>query len=232
MISTPSEPRGTPFSEALRRRAPFGHLVALHLPSDGAGEAAALARLHEEERRHAATLRGRRRSEWVGGRLALRLAAAARGLSLEPVLVGPRGEPLLPDGVSASISHKRRLVAALVGDDGPGTVGLDLEELLPPRPAIAARVLRAEELAAVEALPEAERWGAIVRRFSVKEAVYKAIHPHLRRFVGFDEAAVELDDGGASVRLEPRCGGGPFAFEVAFWEEEDHLWTMVRAQRR
>lgn len=222
-----------PFSRLLSRRVEFGSLVALALPEGGEPSPAALDALHEEERLHAATLPGRRRCEWVGGRLALRQAAAAQGLALGPILVGPRGEPALPEGISASISHKRRLVAALVARGGSGTVGLDLEELHPPRLAIAERVLRSEELAAVEALPAAERWGEVVRRFSVKEAIYKALHPHLRRFVGFDEASVEVRGaGGARALLHLRCGSGPLDVEVALLEEEGHVWSMVRVTPR
>jgi hypothetical protein len=62
----------------------------------------------------------------------------------------------------------------------------------------AARLMATpEELAAVAAIPEAEgadalgsrRWVDTVVRFSLKEAVYKALAPTLQRMIGFEEAA-------------------------------------------
>lgn len=213
------------------RELPFGTLAAVSLPE---GRDPVPDRyvedLPEEERNFARGLRGRRQIEWVGGRLALRLAAAARGLELGPVLPGPKGEPLLPPGVGASISHKRRIAAALV-DAGTTTLGLDIEELAPPRPAIAPRILDPEEHAAWERLPEAERWTFLVRRFSLKEATYKAIYPHLRRFVAFEEAHVpHAEPGHVSIFLRAREGEPRLELEADCLEEEDHVWAMVRAR--
>jgi len=219
-------PAAIPFSEAPVERHPFGWLAIVHLP-DGREPVPpeVLARLAPEEAAWAATLRGRRQIEWSGGRLALRAAARAAGIELPPVLPGTRGEPLLPPGVQASISHKRTVALALVGQ-GSETIGLDVEELAPPRPAIAARILRPEELAAVDALPEAARWPAILARFAAKEAIYKAIHPHLRRYVAFSEASVALDPPAARLHLAHGEGDLPLTLEL---RERDGL--LVAAAR-
>ncbi len=216
----------TPFAAFFVETHPFGLLAAVHLPGGlEPADDAVLARLAPEEAAHAAGLKGRRRIEWVGGRLALRAAAEAAGITLPAVLPGPRGEPLLPPGVQASVSHKRTVALALVST-GAATVGLDVEEREPARPSIVRRILRDEEIAAVEALPEAARWDATVARFAVKEAIYKAVHPHVRRYVAFAEASVTLDPPRAALHLEK--GEGPFALEVEVQERGPLIVAAVR----
>lgn len=218
-----------PFTEFFIRTHPFGQMAALHLP-DGLDPVPddVLGRLLPEEREYALGLRGRRQIEWVGGRLALRLAAERQGLLLPPVLSGNRGEPLLPVGLSASISHKRRVALALVGTS-TGTVGIDAEELSPPRMSILPRVLREEEREEVEALPEGERWQALVSRFAIKEAIYKALHPHVVRYVRFEEARVgPVREGAAAVSLELSLGEGPFHVDARVERAADLLIALVR----
>lgn len=218
-----------PFSEFFKTSHPLGDLAAVHLP-DGVDPVPeeVLSRLWPEERDHARGLRGRRQIEWVGGRLALHLAAGIGGRVLPPVLPGNRGQPLLPEGVSGSISHKRRVALALVGK-GVGTIGIDAEELAPPRMAILPRVLRAEERLEVESLPEGERWFALVTRFAIKEAIYKAIHPHVERYVRFEEARVGPVVGGrASVALDLHGGEGPFEVDARVETAGELLIALVR----
>ena len=223
--------RVEPFCKVLVKETPFGTLAAVRLPEGMEPVSdAELRLLHAEERSFARTLRGRRQIEWVGGRLALRLASAARSLALGPVLPGPKGEPLLPPGVAASISPQRGPAAALVGA-GPATLGLDIEELAPARPAIAPRILDDEERAAWERLPAEARWTFLVRRFSLKEATYKAIYPHLRRFVGFHEAHVaRAETGDVSIFLRSRPADAALVLEADCFEDRNHVWAMVRAR--
>jgi 4'-phosphopantetheinyl transferase EntD len=45
-------------------------------------------------------------------------------------------------------------------------------------------------------------------RFAIKEAIYKALAPKLRRYIGFEEAIVEpCTDGSAEVQLLLKEGG-------------------------
>lgn len=65
---------------------------------------------------------------FLGGRLAIRRAlngmkgAAAAAASLA-ILHNQDGAPLLPEGISASISHKRHMAVALVQSGCEGHVG-------------------------------------------------------------------------------------------------------------
>jgi len=220
-----------PFATAFAETTPFGELVGVHLPPGMGDEVppAVLEALFPEERAYAESVRARRRVEWCGGRLALRLAIERLGVAPRAVPRGERGQPLLPGGLTGSVSHKRRLAAALVARADAGTVGLDLEELHPERMSIASRVLRPEEEGEVLALPEGERWRSLATRFAVKEAVYKAIHPHVNRYVRFSEAAVRLEPGAApAVSLHLEGGEGPFRLEARVETRAGLLAAVVR----
>jgi 4'-phosphopantetheinyl transferase EntD len=213
-----------PFAEVLLAHGPFGCLAAVSLPSDLAPvPPEVFARLDPEEQSLGRELKGRRQVAFVGGRIAFRMAAASARLPTGPLLTGPRGEPTLPPGVAGSIAHKRTLAIALVGPSSRGTLGVDLEELLPDRSAIARRVLRPEEVAAVTCTPPEARWREILLRFSVKEALYKALHPLLRRYVHFDEASVAIgpgDDVGLVLHLRGRA---PALLAAARFREREGL---------
>jgi len=219
-----------PFALAFADAGPFGLLSGVHLPTEPVEvPKAVLERLTTEERVHARTLSGHRQVEWVGGRLALHRAIRQLGIGSGPILTGPRGEPLLPPGVAASVSHKRGLAVALAARGVHGTLGIDIEDLAPPRPTIASKVLRPEELDIVDALSPDRRWIAILLRFSLKEALYKALHPHLNRYVGFMEARVDLDlDGTADITLHLEEPRPDLSVSARYRWQEERVLAAVR----
>jgi 4'-phosphopantetheinyl transferase EntD len=121
------------------------------------------------------------------------------------------------------VSHKRTIAVALAARAGApaaraaastATVGIDVEEIRPLRTDIASRVLTPDELADLPA-DGAARDAAVLRRFSAKEAIYKALDPWVRRFVGFEEASLTwAADGTVAARLTLARGEGPFSVEV------------------
>jgi 4'-phosphopantetheinyl transferase EntD len=193
-------------------------LTAIHIPdAPEPVPGSVLERLHAEEVEFARNLRGYRQVQFVGGRLAIRSALQQLGLKSVPVLPDERGAPVLPKGASGSITHKGDLALAMVARDGLGTLGVDLEDYGPPRPSIAERVLVPEETDALAGLAEERRWIALLLRFSIKEAVYKALDPFVQRYVGFHEAVVRPDlHGWAEVELRLEKGEGPFEVEARY----------------
>ncbi len=211
-----------PYEVAFTLAMPHGLVAGVHLP--GTPERvpdAVLVRLHPQERRHAETLHGFRQSEWVGGRLAMSLLLQELGVRAAPVLADDHGAPVLPPDFAGSISHKRDLAVALLARAPAGlSLGIDLEDLEPSRPGVAERVLRPEERVAVEALVEARRWIDVATRFAVKEAVYKALHRFVPRYIGFEEALVEPSpDGWDRVTLHLASAAPPLAIEAR------HTWV-------
>jgi len=205
----------------------FGTLAAVHLP-DGNESVPdeVLETLLPEEQAHARTLKGRRQIEFAGGRLAYRLAGGIGAL-----MPDARGQPVGRSSHSASVTHKSDLALALVGEASLGTVGVDLEGGGREPLNIAPKVLRADELDELHDLPTEARWARLVRCFALKEATYKAIHPHLRRYVSFQEARVRFVP--ASVELFLVDGGSPrLELEAVVEELGTRVLAMVRARSR
>jgi 4'-phosphopantetheinyl transferase EntD len=241
-----------PFSRLFGLDLPHGRCVGVSLPAaagEGAGEISdeVLARLHEDERRHAVTLKPVRRLTWVGGRLALRAALDDLGIQAGAILQTPRGAPRLPADVTGSISHKERLAVGLAaaGVDG-WCVGVDIERVVARHPDLARYVLRPEERERLSPPSDPGYQAAVLAAFSAKEAIYKALDPFVGRMVGFDEVAVRhRDDGTAEVTLHlgagararagdagPRAPEGPFDVEVAWLRRDDVILSTARVRLR
>ena len=147
------------------------------------------------------------------------LAGLAERAELPAILSDDRGAPILPPGWVGSISHKGAFAAALTAPAGHGHIGLDLERAQPSRQDIARRILTPREQAA---LPDRAR--AVTLRFAIKEAIYKALDPYVRRYVGFTE--VELDLAGDVVTVTTDL---PFAIEATWREHAGHWLATARA---
>ncbi|GIW70755.1 MAG: hypothetical protein KatS3mg102_0297 [Planctomycetota bacterium] len=222
-----------PFALAWLRELEHGVCAGVRLPGGGAEvPPAVLARLEPAERAAALALGPARRAGWVGGRLAMAAALGHLGVPRQAVGSTARGAPALPPGVVGSISHKERLAVALAARAAGGwRLGVDVEALAPPRPAVARRVLTERERAGLAGLGAAQAWEATVLRFALKEALYKALDPFVERFVGFQEAEVELrPEGGAVVRLWLARGEGPFEVEGRWYRLQGHLLATVRVR--
>jgi 4'-phosphopantetheinyl transferase EntD len=210
----------------------FGVLAQVALPEQNdAVPPPVLARLAPEERALASSFHGFRQIEFVGGRLAYHAAAATFG-DHPPLLTAAGGVPTASAALTVSLSHKRNAAVALVASAAHGTVGVDLENDVRPRLAIASRVLSVTEQQVFDSLSEALRWPYLQRVFALKEATYKAIYPHLRRFVGFGEASVSFDGREqAHIQLNlKRSSERPLVLEARWSQVPDGVLASVRAR--
>lgn len=212
-------------SDPERISTPHGTVVLVELGDDAAVDRA-LAELPAAEREHAGRLGPVRRREHVAGRTALHLALGDREAA---ILADDRGAPVLPAGWVGSVSHKRGLAVGIVAPAGGGWVGVDLERAAPPRIDIARRVLTPRELERLAAAgeDEVERGRAVTLRFAIKEAIYKAIDPHLRRYVGFLEVELELEPGGGRCEVAHAL---PLVIEATWREHAGHWLATARAR--
>lgn len=218
-----------PFQPVLRDALRHGIIAGFSLP--GTGDPVPpniLERLHPAEQELALQMRGFRQETFVGGRLAAQFALRALGRRLGPVLAEPRGAPVPPRGTVLSISHKREVAVALAARRNIGAIGVDLEDVDPPRPGIERKILTPAEMEAVEALPPDRRWAATIVRFSLKEAIYKALAPRMQRYIDFHEAEIEpCVDGTAVVRLSLHEATPPADVEATYtWQERSVLATV------
>jgi len=218
-----------PFSVIYKDAVHHGVVIGVSLPQEREPiPDAILQQLHPEERAYAQDLQGHRQRHWVGGRLAAQIAFTILGAGSPPVLTDPWGAPTCRSGLNISITHKRHMAVALVAREEHGCIGVDLEDLSPARPRVAERVLRPEALEAIQQLPEERRWTGILLRFSIKEAIYKALAPKLRRYIDFSEASVSPRiDGTADVQLHLREPLQPRTIEARYlWLRRSVLSTV------
>lgn len=203
------------FRVIIEQSLPHGHVAAVLLPfaspEKNLDEALAEGErsLHAAERELAHNLAVPRRLSFVGGRVALRaaLSAVSPATREHPVLRTLRGAPLLPPGILGSVSHKRRLAVALAAlpTREINTVGIDIEEIPDEadllRHDLAPKILtpfERRELITLESRDALAYREAVRLRFALKEAVYKAIDPHVQRYVRFQEVEVLPDSTGAT----------------------------------
>ncbi len=184
---------------------------------------AAYAALPQQERAFADSLGPLRRREMICGRTALHdaLASFEPNLASAPILADDRGAPVLPAGWVGSVSHKGERGAALVAPLSRARIGVDLELAQPSRQDIARYILTRREQEML-----VDRGKGATLRFSIKEAIYKAIDPFVRRYVGFTEVELDVTDDGIAV-VTSRL---PFEIETT-WQERAGFWLTTASAR-
>jgi 4'-phosphopantetheinyl transferase EntD len=211
-----------------------GVCIGVRIPADDqALRRLAGAVLRPEEVAYADRLAPLVRRSWIGGRVALRAVLARVGVDAPALLRNDRGAPDLPRNIAASVTHKEGLAAALAARETLAQVGVDLELDVPRTYDIARRVLTPAELAEMADWTPEARDREVLLRFSAKEAIYKAIDPFVRRYVGFHEVAVAPQaDGGALVETMLAKGEGPFAVEATWRRFDGVVLTTARVELR
>lgn len=215
--------------ELLVQETPHGLIAVFSLPhwtSDD--EVTALVEtLQGDERSVLGRYAVRRKVTYAGGRYALRRALQRLGASGVVLVANDRGAPILPAGYRGSISHKDTVVAVLAARDESSHIGIDIEDVPGPSDAIADKILTPAELAYVMGLPDAERALELSLRFSLKEAIYKALDPYVRRYVAYDEVEVwPSADGSARIVTDVLPAGR--AAELRWQRIGDHVLTTAR----
>lgn len=137
----------------------------------------------------------KRRREFTTARMCARSALRELGLPAVPIPSGERGEPLWPFGVVGSITHCQGYRAAVVARSAESvTIGIDAERNAALPDGLLGDIARDEELPSLRRLalelPEVH-WDRLL--FSAKESVYKAWFPLARRWLGFEDAVIEID---------------------------------------
>jgi 4'-phosphopantetheinyl transferase EntD len=154
----------------------------------------------EEEEAVRAAVAGRR-NEFISGRVCARAAMLKLGYAPVAVPRGPQREPIWPHGLVGSITHCPGYRAAAVArSDLYQGIGIDAEPHMALPDGIVDRV----------SMPEEKRWlGAQANTgvhwdrvlFSAKESVYKAWFPVTKRWLGFDDAVLQIDPQAGSFSI-------------------------------
>lgn len=140
----------------------------------------------------------KRRREFTTVRACARRALGTLGLPPVPILHGERGAPRWPPGVVGSMTHCDGYRAAAVAHaERVPTVGIDAEPHGPLPDGVLEAVALPEEARRLDRLGAAMpsvHWDRLL--FSAKECVYKAWFPLTGRWLGFEQADIELRAGG------------------------------------
>jgi 4'-phosphopantetheinyl transferase EntD len=177
----------------------------------------------------------KRRREFTTARLCAHAALEQLGFPAAPILTGERGEPLWPTGAVGSITHCDGYRACAAGRRGEiVTIGIDAE----PNAALPQGLLG--DIACPHERPGLLRlrsefprvhWDRLL--FSAKESVYKAWFPLAGRWLGFEDAEVEIDAqaGTFEARLlvpGPALASGPLRGFSGRWMARDgRLLTAI-----
>lgn len=158
-----------------------------------------------EERQYVARAVEKRRREFTAGRNCARQALGRLGVRVGHIGVGGHREPLWPEGVIGSITHTSDFCSAALAFSGDiQGLGIDVDDNVALDPGLAALILAPHEL---DSLRRAVPLGCHpeILGFSIKEAFFKAVFPHCRRYLEFSDAWVELGSDDSSFTISPSC---------------------------
>ncbi len=137
----------------------------------------------------------KRRREFRTGRACARAALAKLGVEAQAIPSGPKGAPRWPAGIAGSITHCEGYRACAVARQSDlVSIGIDAEPDAALPDGLLADIALPEERRALAALAREEptvSWDRLL--FSAKEAVYKAWFPLAGRWLGFEDAQLEID---------------------------------------
>lgn len=147
--------------------------------------------LFPEEERSVGRAVEKRRREFVTGRACARRALERLGVAPVAIPSGARGEPLWPAGVVGSITHCQGYRACAVARSTDfRSLGIDAEVDAPLPDGVLEHVAFGPERQLAEADGEVHLDRLL---FSAKEAVFKAWFPLAGRWLGFEDARLEID---------------------------------------
>ncbi|MGW1466700.1 4'-phosphopantetheinyl transferase family protein [Streptomyces sp. NPDC002308] len=150
--------------------------------------------LHPEEEAVIARAVVKRRREFTAVRTCARRAMEKLGAPPQPILPGERGAPRWPDGLLGSMTHcDGYRAAALARVTDLASLGIDAEPHGPlPEGVLLGIALPAEQrrLTGLAARQPEVHWDRLL--FSAKESVYKAWFPLTGKWLGFEEADIEI----------------------------------------
>lgn len=134
----------------------------------------------------------KRRAEYLASRVLVRYALCRLGAAAWILANDADRAPLWPAGFSGSLSHSTQKIALLLAKTESGKLlGVDCEEVMRAETAEAMQeniITPVEKRRLLESgLPFPE---ALTVAFSLKESLYKALYPKLKKFMDFSEAEI------------------------------------------
>lgn len=167
-----------------------------------------------------------RLNKFIGGRVAMRRALKFIGREdSPPIFKDSYGAPLLPLGVIGSISHKDDIAVGVAAIDAVGRIGVDIERTSNKSSQLLSnRLLTQREQDSLGRIPGIPADEEVLLIFSFKESVFKAIHPYLKRSVGFREVEIEPKEDGTASIIFLLESGETFSYVASWRRHSDKYW--------
>lgn len=179
----------------------------------------------------------KRQNEFRAGRHCAWYAIQALGVRPAFPEIGPACEPVWPAGLVGSISHTRGYAIAIAASNRSyAGLGIDVEGFLSTSKvsSLYRQVTTEAELNSLCTCFDLSQAFALL--FSGKEAIYKAIYPQVRRFVGFHEVELTKIEETRLI-FHPSDGlasslGSAEALCVSFALSSERVLTLSSIERR
>ncbi len=193
---------------------------ALFAPDIRTGSRATDEHLHDAlppaEAALSARFAPRRRREFAAGRACARRLLASLGVPAVAIGMDANRAPCWPEGIVGSISHGAGLCVVAVARRGAVVgLGVDVESDAPLSAGIRRRVCTPGERRRLDGLAEPEAGRLAKLLFSIKEAIYKCVHPLVQTPIGFQQAEIQLDVEQGRFRVEPVAAGPEVSARLA-----------------
>lgn len=134
----------------------------------------------------------KRLADFCTGRYCLRKCTERYGYAGD-ILIGEKGMPLLPDRISASLSHSKNLCGAVAGRrDSYLSLGLDIETLGRVKTDMWYLLFTEQEIRFLNGMHDEQQKLYATTFFSLKEAFYKLQYPLSGIYLDFLEVKVEI----------------------------------------
>ncbi|AOM42871.1 4'-phosphopantetheinyl transferase [Xenorhabdus hominickii] len=148
----------------------------------------------------------KRRAEYLAARYCTQQILHALGYPDFQVTNAQDRSPIWPDNICGSISHSANCaIAFAASSDHYRIIGIDIEQEIKSETieSVATSVINDTEktLLTACALPFEQ---AFTLAFSIKETLFKALHPHVKRFFDFHAAeitSIDCNDYSVSIKL-------------------------------
>ena len=134
----------------------------------------------------------KRKAEFVAGRVVANDALRMLGYTDFSIAIGPHRSPCWPENVVGSISHCDEMAVAVAeGNERWAGIGVDVQELLmqDDLDAVLGVIATAQEHALLAAL-QLSLAHQLTLIFSAKESLFKALYPHVKRYLDFSDATL------------------------------------------
>ena len=157
--------------------------------------------LSENELEIARQYGAKRFSDFCTGRYCMRQCTAPLGFSGD-ILIGERGMPLLPDNITASLSHSKKICGAIAGDKSKFlSLGIDIESCGRVKRDMWYLLFTKKEIDFLELHNEEQIQFLATAFFSLKEAFYKLQYPLTGTFLDFPEVEVAVINNRYYIKL-------------------------------